>query len=231
MKRFYTEAAVVEDAGALGIALDGKPARTPGKRPLIVPYRPLADAIAAEWAAQVDTVEPASMALTRLANSAIDVVADRRADIIDEAARYAATDLLCYRAEGPETLVRRQEEAWQPLLDWIETRHGARFTVTRTVLPAEQSSEALEHVRGAVAAFDDFPLTALHATTAASGSVVIALAVADGRLTGDAAFEISQLDETYQIEQWGEDSESTKRRDALHRDMRAASRFLELCAT
>lgn len=229
MKRFYTSASVSDQDGGHGVALDDKPVRTPGKRIFVVPYRRLAEAIAAEWDGQGDTMAPSAMPLTRLANSALDVVAHRRADIIDEAARYAETDLLCYRADGPDTLARRQEETWQPLLDWVETRHGARLSVTRTVMPATQSPDALASIRAAIAAFDNFPLTALHAATAAAGSVVIGLALAEGRLAAEAAFEASQLDETFQIEQWGDDAEATKRRDALQSDIVAASRFLELC--
>ena len=165
------------------------------------------------------------MPLTRLANSAIDVVAERRQDIIDEASRYAATDLLCYRADAPDSLVERQEAAWQPLLDWVADRHGAHLAVTRTVMPATQSEEALARIRSAVAGYADFPLTALHAATAAAGSVIVALALAEGKLAAEDAFEVSQLDETFQIEQWGQDAEAAKRRDALQTDIHGSGAF------
>lgn len=230
IKRFYREAAVSEAEAGYSVTLDGRPIKTPGKRALILPYRPLADAIAAEWEAQVETVKPATMALTKLANSTIDVVAGRRSDVVAETARYAATDLLCYRVQDPAELVRRQDEAWDPLMEWLEERHGIRLEVTRSILPVSQDDDTLEAVRRAVDAFSDFPLAGVHAATAAVGSVVIGLALAAGRLDAQAAFDVSQLDETFQIERWGEDAEATRRRELLRVDIDAAARFLALCA-
>lgn len=228
MKRFFREAAVAAADRGFVVTLDGKPMRTPTKNDLVTPNSALAGAIAAEWAGQGDTMEPSTLTLTRFANTAIDLVANKRDQVIDEVARYGATDLVCYRAEEPEELVHRQDETWQPLLGWLEAHHGATLIVTRSIRPAAQDSRALDAIRKAVGAHEDFPLTGLHAVTAATGSVVIGLAVAGGRLSGEEAFEASQLDETYQIEQWGEDSEATKRRDGLRRDIVAAARFLDL---
>lgn len=229
MKRFYREVAVTETEAGHSVTLDGRPIKTPGKRPLVLPYRALADAIAAEWDAQEETVKPATMALTKLANSTIDVVADRRPDIVAETARYAATDLVCYRSQDPAELVRRQDDAWDPLMAWLEERDGICLEVTRSILPISQDDETLEAARRAVDAYSDFPLAGLHAATAAMGSVVIGLALAVGRLDARAAFDVSQLDETFQIERWGEDTEATRRRDLLRADIDAAARFLTLC--
>ena len=229
MKRFYTLATVDPVDGGLGVFLDGRPVRTPGKRILTVPHRALADALAGEWLAQGETVDPSSMGLTRLSNSATDVVAERRAEIIDEVAKFAETDLLCYRAEEPEDLALAQDEAWQPLLDWMDRDHGVRLQVTRSIMPVAQSAASLAGVRDLVSTFADFPLTGLHAASAAMGSVVVGLGMATGRVGPDAAFEISVLDESYQTERWGEDSEAAARRENLRAEITNAARFLSLC--
>lgn len=229
MKRFYRAAAVAEDDAGYALTLDGKPARTPARNLLAVPTRPLATAICAEWQAQGDVIDVASLKLTRIANTAIDRVRTRHAEVVEEVARYAATDLVCYRAAEPAELAARQRASWQPLLDWLARRHGAALTVTDTVTPAAQPADALNRLHAAVARFDAFRLTALHAATAAAGSLVIALALAENEIAADRAFELSQLDETFQIEKWGEDAEAALRRAALRADLVTAARFLELC--
>lgn len=228
MKRVYKEVTTVPAAGGWGIALDGRPMRTPGKNPLVVPSAPLAGAIAAEWDAQLDDIRPAAMPLTRLAATAIDRTASLRDKVIEEVANYAGTDLVCYHAEHPPALAARQQAAWQPLIDWATARYDAALAVTSGVIPTRQSPAALKAFAAAVAAQDDFRLTALHALTGACGSLVIALAVVEARLDADEAFAASQLDETFQIEAWGEDDEAVVRRRALAADIGAASRFLEL---
>jgi chaperone required for assembly of F1-ATPase len=233
MKRVYgtVESPRVDRAGGnggWGIALDGKPVRTPAKLELAVPSAALAAAIAAEWDAQRDEIRPATMPLTRLAATAIDRTAAQRDLVVAETANYAATDLVCYRAEHPPALAARQHAVWQPLLDWAALRYDAALAVTTGIVPAAQSPAALQAFAGVVAAHDDFRLTALHTLTAASGSLVIALALCDGRLDAEAAFAASQLDETFQIEAWGADSESAARRRALAADIAAAARFIAL---
>ncbi len=228
MKRFWREARVVEQEDGLAIALDGTPVRTPGKKTLVVPSRALAAAIAGEWNAQGDEVEPNGMRLTRLANSTVDGVAKRRAEVIDDVARRGATDLVCYRATEPPELVERQSAGWQPLADWIASEFGIRLEIVSGVLPATQSRATLDAFHCAVSAFDDFSLTGLHAAAAACGSLVIALALARGRLDAAAAWSASQLDETYQIEHWGEDAEAADRRGHLLADIEAASRLMAL---
>jgi chaperone required for assembly of F1-ATPase len=228
MRRVYKTAAACPAEGGWGIALDGRPLRTPAKHVLVVPNAALAEAIAAEWNAQQDDIRPATMPLTRLAATAIDHTSTQRDQVIAETAKYAETDLVCYRAEHPAALVARQQAEWQPLIDWAMLRYDASLTVTSGVVPRWQSPAALKALAAAVVAQDDFRLTALHAMTAACGSLVIALALMEGRLNAAAAFAVSQLDETFQIEAWGEDAEAATRRQALAEDIAAASRFVEL---
>ena len=228
MKRVYREVTAHQVEGGWGIALDGRPMRTPAKHQLVVPSAALATAIAAEWDAQRDEIRPATMPLTRLAATAIDRTGAQRELVVAEVANYAGTDLVCYRAEHPPALVARQQAEWQPLLDWAMLRYDAGLAVTHGILPQPQSPAALKAFAAAVAAQDDFRLTALHAMTGACGSLVIALALMEGRLDAAAAFAASQLDETFQIEAWGEDAEAAARRRALAEDIAAASRFAAL---
>ena len=228
IKRLYkTAAAVPADAG-FGVALDGRPLQTPGKRDLVVPSEALAAAIAAEWQAQPEEIRPAAMPLTSLASTALDRIASQRPDIVRQVAGYAGTDLVCYRAARPPALAARQHEIWQPLVDWAGLRYDAPLVVTTGILPARQPPASLRAFEAAVAALDDFTLAALSAATAASGSLVIALALLEGRLDAAAAFAASQLDESYQIEAWGEDPEQAERRRALAADIEAAARFVAL---
>ncbi len=228
MKRFYREASVVPAAGGYHVTLDGRPARTPAKQPLVLPTHAAAQAVAAEWAAQPDEIAPADMRLTRLAHTAIDRVAPDRTSVLDEVARFAATDLVCYRADAPADLVARQREAWQELVDWAAERYDAPLAATAGVLPAAQPEAALAALRRAIEAYDDFALTALHAATAATGSLVIGLALGEGRIDAERAYAAACLDELFQAERWGEDREAAARRDALREDIAAASRFLAL---
>jgi len=228
LKRVYREVRTRAAGEGWGIALDGRPLRTPAKHELIVPTEALAGAIAAEWDAQQDEVRPTTMPLTRLAATTIDRTAIQRDQIVAETANYAGTDLVCYRADHPPELVQRQQAVWDPLIDWAMLRYDAPLAVTLGVIPKRQSLEALNAFAAAVAAQGDFPLTALHTLTAACGSLVIALALFEGRLDADTAFAASQLDENFQIEQWGEDAEAAARRRALADDIAAAAHFLAL---
>jgi len=228
MRRVYKEATARPVERGWGVFLDGRRLRTPARRELTVPSRDLAEAIAAEWDAQETDIRPHTMPLTRLAATALDHTAARRDTIVNDIANYAGTDLVCYRAEQPPALAARQHAAWQPLIDWAAMRYDAGLAVTAGIVPTPQSPASLGAFAAAVAAFDDFCLTALQALTAACGSLVIALALAEGRLDAEAAFDVSQLDETFQIEAWGEDAEAMERRELLAQDIRAAARFLEL---
>ena len=228
MKRVYKRVGTRQAEGGWGVALDGRPMRTPAKNDLVVPRQGLAAAIAAEWEAQQSEIRPATMPLTRLAATAIDRTAPLRRQVVEDVANYADTDLVCYRADHPPILAARQHAVWQPLIDWAMVRYDAALAVTSGVIPARQSPAVLKALGGAVAALDDFRLTALHSLTAACGSLVIALAVLERRLAAEEAFAASQLDESFQIEAWGEDAEAAARRDALAADIAAATRFLDL---
>jgi chaperone required for assembly of F1-ATPase len=228
MRRLYRKAEPVRRADGHGIALDGRAVKTPGKRDLVVPNGVLAAAIAEEWNSQEDEVRPAGMRLTRLATTAVDRVAIQRDPIVEQTANYAGTDLVCYRAAHPPALAARQQAVWQPLIDWAALRYDAPLSITTGVIPRRQSAASLRAFATAIAELDDFTLTALHLATAACGSLVIALALLEGRLDSAGAFAASQLDESFQIEAWGEDLEQAKRRRALAADIDTASRFISL---
>ena len=228
MKRFYKKAEVVPAAGGHGIALDGRLVKTAGKHDLIVPSLALASAVAAEWDPQQGEIRRERMPLTRLAGTTLDRNSTQREAIVHQVAHYAGTDLVCYRATHPPALAARQQAVWQPLIDWAVERYDAPLTVTTGVIPASQPTVSLAAFTAVVAGHDDFSLTALHAATAACGSLVIALALLEGRLDAGEAFAASQLDESFQIEAWGEDAEQAERRALLAAEIAAAARFLEL---
>jgi chaperone required for assembly of F1-ATPase len=228
MKRFYKQAEPLESERGHRVALDSRTVKTPGKRDLIVPNGILAAAIADEWGGQEREIRPATMPLTRLAATAIDRVATQREVIVQQTANYADTDLVCYRATHPPALAARQQAVWQPLIDWVALRYDAPLVVTTGVIPKGQPAASLRAFAAAVAEQDDFALTALHVATAASGSLVIGLALQEGQLDAPEAFAASQLDESFQIEAWGEDAEQTERRRALAADIAAAARFMSL---
>lgn len=230
-RRFYREAAAVEDGVVWRIALDGKVVKTPARHALSLPTRALAEAITAEWAAQETKVKPDTMPLMQLASTAIDRVSPDRDRIIAETAGYAATDLVCYRADGPADLVARQAAAWDPLLDWLRERYDVSLRTAAGVMAIQQSDQALAALTRVVAAQDDLQLTALGVMTGSAGSLVIALAVLEGRISPEAAAEAAQLDELFQAERWGIDPEAEKRRAAQKADLVAARRFLDLLAT
>lgn len=230
MKRFYKETAV--DAGDDGfrVLLDGKPMRTPAKAVLVVPTRALAEAIAGEWAGvpEKEEIKTDLLPLTRLAATGLDRVPGQREQVIDDTAKYAGSDLLCYRASDPSSLVERQRNTWQPLLDWAAERYGARLTVVEGLSFMTQPAEALASLRAAVAAHGDMALSSLYNLTHIAGSLIVALAVAERRLTAEEAFAAAQLDDLYQVERWGDDPIAVERRTGVRTDIAAGSRFLEL---
>jgi len=228
VKRFYKTVGVTETPAGFGVALDDKPVRTPAKRPLVVPTRALAEAIAEEWLAQGETVDPNRLPFTRLASIALDLVAPRHEAVVAEVAKYAGTDLVCYRAEQPTELAERQHVAWQPLVDWATLRFDAPLRLTASILPVAQSPATLKAFEAAVAAYDANRLAALHMATAACGSLVVALALVEGRIDAETAFASAELDESYEIERWGEDAEQAKRRSGLRDDIALAARFVAL---
>jgi chaperone required for assembly of F1-ATPase len=228
MKRFYENVAIAAEGDGFGVLLDGKPLRTPAKAPLVLRRRSLAEAIAAEWRGQGVTVKLAELPLTRLASTGIDLVATRRDEIAAEVARYAGTDLVCYRAEHPPELAQRQHATWQPLIDWATLRYDTRLEVTAGIVPVTQSPATLRAFALAVESYGDLELATLHLATSAAGSLVVALALIEGRLDVESAFAAAQLDESFEIEQWGEDTEQTQRRAALKDDIALARRFIDL---
>lgn len=225
-RRFYKSVALDEGAAGFAVTLDGKTAKTPGGSRLILPSRRVAEGLAAEWDAQSEFVDPTTMPLTRIANSAIDAVTLQAQSVREDIVAYAGNDLLCYRAENPAELVSRQAGLWDPLLDWAASQLSARLITGGGIVPVRQSDEALAAIGEALAIFDAFPLTALHVATTLTGSAILGLAVAHGRLTAEAAWEAAHLDEDWQIAQWGEVSEAKARRDARWREMEAAAFIL-----
>jgi len=227
-KRFYKTVSVGPDSGGFRPLLDGKPVRTPAKNDLLLPSQALAEEIAAEWEAQRVHIDPARMQLTKLANSAIDGVIGREAEVRADIVRYAGSDLVCYRAEGAAELVRSQAHAWDPILVWARETLGASFAVVSGIVPVAQESDAIASVERALGRDDAFRLAALHVMTTLMGSVLLALAHARGTLSAEQAWAAAHVDEDWQITQWGEDAEAKTRRDHRWLEMQTASRFLGL---
>lgn len=224
-KRFYKDVTVTED---LGIALDGRPVKTPMKAPLRLPTRALADAVAAEWAEQGAEIKPATMTLTKLANTAIDRVGEHRAAIAQEVLDYANSDLVCYRTDRPPQLVAYQATAWDPIVDWARTALDAPFEVTDGILHRPQPEAALAAFAAAVQPLSDFELAAFHSIMTLTGSALIAMMLARQATTPDAAWNAAHVDEDYQVEHWGEDAEAQARRAARHAEFMACCRFMGL---
>jgi len=226
-KRFWKVTEVTEDATGFGVALDGRPVKTPAKAPLTVPTRALADAIAAEWDAQGDKVDPRTMPVTRGANAAIDKVTVQHAEVADMLAAYGDSDLLCYRADGPDSLCARQADQWDPLLDWLEATFGVRLTVQTGVMHVAQPEEAQARLRAEVHALNAFELAGFHDLVSLSGSLVIGLAAARDERPIEALWALSRLDETWQAEQWGVDEEAAEIETAKRESFLNAKRFLD----
>jgi chaperone required for assembly of F1-ATPase len=224
-RRFYKSATVQPVEGGWGILLDGKSLRSPAKRPFILPTEALAAAIAQEWQAQGEKIEPHSMPLMQFAATAIDQLADHRDALIEEVAGYGRSDLVCYRAEEPPALVLRQEEIWQPLIAWLGERYDIALTVTTGIVAIEQPPHALATFRRVLEGCDLFALTALAGATGSAGSLAIALAMAEGRLSAEEAADAALLDELFQAEKWGLDPEAERRRASIRADLAAANRF------
>ncbi len=207
-RRFWTDVAVVEQDGAFRIDLDTRSVRTPQKAMLAVPTRAFAEAIADEWRAQDKTVDPASMPMTRAANSAIDKIGAQRAEVIEMLAAYGGSDLLCYRADSPQTLIDRQQAGWTPWLDWAADRYGARLHVTSGIVPIAQHPDDLARLAAPLTEMTDFQIVAIHDLITISGSLVLGLAVSTGDLAPETAWDLARIDEEWQIEQWGRDEEA-----------------------
>lgn len=226
--RFYKTAAVEAGGDGFTILLDGKPVRTPGRRPLVLPTQRLADAVAGEWNAQGEKIRPATMPLTRLANTVIDGIAGAEQQVRDDIAAFAGSDLLCYRADHPDRLVEAQNARWNPVLAWAEGELGAAFTVASGVMHVRQPEAVLEAVRRALAGRDAWALAGLHVITTLTGSALLALAHACGHIDAEDAWAAAHVDEDWQISQWGEDAEAATRRARRREELEAAVRLLAL---
>ena len=226
-KRFWKEVSVAEGEGGYGVFLDGRPTRTPARKLLALPNRALAEAVAQEWRAVGEHLDPASMPLTRIVNSALDGVATTMAEVAADCARYAASDLLCYRAEGPEKLVARQDLHWTPVIDWARATHGWRFTLAEGIMHVAQPEETLAAIHVHIVRVDaPIRLAALHVVTTLSGSVLLALSLAEGAFGPTAIWNAAHVDEDVQMEIWGEDAEALARRVVRRAEFDAAALLL-----
>lgn len=224
-KRFYKDVGIAEsEDGLFAITLDGKQLKTPARQTLTVPTKALAQLIAAEWQKQVDVVDPGTMPVTRLVNTALDGVAAESQAVFEDILRFSATDLLCYRAESPMALVARQTERWDPILDWAANDLGARFILAEGVMHQEQPREAIAAFGVALGRHDTaLDLASLHTMTTLTGSALLALAFAEGRLPLDEAWSLAHLDEDWTIERWGSDEEAEQRRAKRFEEFQAAA--------
>ena len=228
MKRFWKEVAVVLDDGGWGIALDGRPVRTPKRAPLAVASAALAEAIGAEWRDVGETIDPAAMPMTGLSNAALDLATPDLAAFAAPIAAYATSDLLCYRDARDATLQAEQAAAWNPLLAWAEARYNIEFTLTQGVLPVDQPEATIATLQDVVLAQDAWRITALTPIVTIGGSLVAGLALLENAYDADALWEAVSLDDLYQERRWGADSEAQKARAIHKRDWDNAARFLAL---
>ena len=225
MKRFWKDVAI--DADRV-VTLDGKPVRTPGRRPLALPTDALAEAVAEEWRAVGETIDPRTMPLTGLANAATDPIANDPAQFAARLAAYGESDLLCYRADGPPLLVERQAAAWDPLLAWARGRYDVTFAVTEGVMHVAQPDATIARLHEAVAAYDDFRLAGLSPVVTLTGSLVIGLALIEGEIDADAAWAAAGIDEDWSVEMWGEDWQATQLRELKRKEFGVGVAFLGL---
>lgn len=227
-KRFWDSASAVADGDQWAVALDGRVLKTPAKAPMLVPTQKLADAIATEWDAQEDVINPLVMPFTRAANAAIDKVAHQRAEVADMLAAYGDADLLCYRAESPSALVERQKSVWDPILNWSDTDLGAPLYTRTGVIHAPQSDASLKSLSDQTHQLGHFELAAFHDLVAMSGSLILGFAVLKRHLDPEQAWDVSRVDENWQEEQWGEDEEATAQANVKKEAFLQAFRFYEL---
>ncbi len=224
-RRFYDEVTVRDDPAGFAIALDGRPIKTPARRTLAAPCRPLGDAIAAEWRAQTEFIDPAGMPMTRLANTVIDGVAAAQDEVAGEIVKYLGSDLVCYRAATPQNLAARQSLHWDPILAWAKAALGAEFVTVQAVTHVRQPDEAIAHASAAIPR-DPWRLGAVHAITTLTGSALIALALVRGDIGLEAAWTAAHVDEDWNMELWGRDELGLKRRAYRFAEMTAAARVL-----
>ncbi len=228
MKRFYKQVSVGTEGDWFTTLLDGRAIKTPAKRSCLMPTKKMAEEVAKEWDEQKEEVDPQSMPITKLANTAIDRVETRRDELIDELVKYAESDQICYRAEHPKELIQLQDKTWNPLLDWINDHLGINFKVAHGIIFLEQDEQDLINIRQAFEALDSYKLTALHGMITVTGSVTIGYALYCGYLSLDEAWDAGHLDENFQISQWGSDQEAEERRENLRAELKNSHLFLQL---
>jgi chaperone required for assembly of F1-ATPase len=225
-KRFYVSAGVTETLDGFAITLDDKPVRTPSRYPLVAPTREIAEAMAAEWDAQKEIIDPVTMPLTRLANSVIDAVAGRVETVADDIAKYFHSDMLFYRAGHPEALIAKEAAHWDPVLFWAADTLGAHFILTEGIVHVRQPDQAVAAAHAALPA-DPWSIAALHVVTTLTGSALLALALMRGVVDEDQIWAAAHVDEDWNIEQWGVDEEVATRRAARLVDFKAAAGVLK----
>jgi len=224
-KRFYRDVSVTGVKNGFAVQLDGCPLKTPGKLPLVTGLEHVADLIAREWDAQEDIIRPETMPVTRLVNVTIELTPGNRGQLVAQARSYGETDLLCYRAKAPRTLVDRQTDQWDPVLKWAESQ-GISLDTTQSVHAVTQPGASLERVAGYTSGLADLELTLFSHLTAVFGSVVLAMAVMDKHINGDEAFILSRLDIDYQIENWGEDADAAENARKLRAEINALCKII-----
>lgn len=230
-KRFWTAVTTMAAPAGFSIELDGRPVKTPAKALLVVPTQAMADAVAREWDAQTDKIDPGTMPVTRGANAAVDKVSIQRAEVIEMLAAYGDSDLLCYRAAGPVELIARQAERWDPLLAWAAKAHDAHLTSAEGVIHVPQDPVALRRLQLPLDDMTDFQIAAAHDLISLSGSLVIALAVIAGEMAAQDGWTLSRLDEEWQIEQWGEDDDATALEKIKNQAFLDAAAFYKMTLT
>ncbi len=226
VRRFYASAAAVEDAGAHSVRLDQRTLKTPSGKPLRLPTRALAEAVAAEWDAQGELIVPATMPITRYAFAAVDLMASKRAEIARDLAKYINTDLVAHRADAPPPLVARQSAVWDPIVDWGEHRLHLRIPVVTGIMPADIPPQHRTVLEWEIDDLDDFRAMALAQAVTLAGSILIGFAFLEGKLGAEAAFAAAALDNLWSLENWGEDAEARARLEAQRAEWIALQRFV-----
>ncbi|NVK17886.1 MAG: ATPase [Methylocystaceae bacterium] len=228
LKRFYKSVDIMEDKGGFRVTLDGRQLKSPAKRSLLLPTKSLAEKLAEEWDAQEEHIYPLTMPMMGLASTAVDRIGQLRDGVIEQIAKYAETDLICYWTDTPEDLAQRQAETWTPYLEWVKQRVNVELKTQTGILHVQQPKESIIRFTDIITNFNDWELAGLSSATHCTGSLVLGLALIEGHIDSHKAFEDSQVDETYQIEQWGEDWEATERREVLRKDLASVSTWISL---